>query len=73
VVFIDGLYSMRPELMDVYDLTVYVDVPPGERLARLAKRPDNPIWVERWAVGFDWYIDRMRVKERADVVISGEP
>ncbi|MDE2801589.1 MAG: AAA family ATPase [Chloroflexota bacterium] len=73
IVVIDGLYSMRPELMDVYDLTVYVDAPPGERLARLAKRPDNPIWVERWAVGFDWYIDRMRVKERADVVISGEP
>ncbi len=72
IVLIDGLYSMRPELMDVYDLTVYVDAPPGERSARLAKRPDNPIWVERWAVGFNWYIDHMRVKERADVVISGE-
>ena len=72
IVLIDGLYSMRPELMDVYDLTVYVDTPPGERSARLAKRPDNPVWVERWAVGFDWYIDHMRVKERADVVVSGE-
>ena len=72
IVLVDGLYSMRPELMDVYDLTVYVDTPPNERSARLAQRPDNPVWVERWAVGFDWYIDHMRVKERADVIISGE-
>ena len=72
IVLVDGLYAMRPELMDVYDLTVYVDTPPGERSARLAKRPDNPVWVERWAIGFDWYIDHMRVKERADVVVSGE-
>ena len=71
IVLVDGLYAMRPELMDFYDLTVYVDTPPGERSARLAKRPDNPVWVERWAVGFDWYIDHMRVKERADVVVSG--
>ena len=72
IVLIDGLYSMRPELMDVYDLTVYVDTPPAERSARLAKRPDNPVWVERWAIGFDWYIGHMRVKERADIVVSGE-
>lgn len=72
IVLVDGIYSMRPELTDIYDLTVYVDTPPGERSARLAKRPDNPVWVERWAIGFDWYIDHMRVKERADVVVSGE-
>ena len=72
IVLIDGLYSMRPELIDAYDLTVYVDTPSTERSARLAKRPDNPAWVERWAIGFDWYIDHMRVKERADIVVSGE-
>ena len=72
IVLVDGVYSMRPELTDAYDLTVYVETPPRERTARLAKRPDNPVWVDRWAVGFDWYMDRMRVKERADVVISGE-
>lgn len=72
VVLVDGLYSMRPELMDTYDLTVYVDAPPTDRSARLAGRPDNPVWVERWAIGFDWYIDHMRVKERADVVIDGQ-
>ena len=71
IVLIDGLYAMRPELMDVYDLTVYVEAPPSERAARLSRRPDNPVWVERWAAGFDWYIDHMRVKERADIVISG--
>ena len=72
IVLVDGVYSMRPELTDAYDLTVYVETPPRERTARLAQRPDNPVWVDRWAVGFDWYMDHKRVKERADVVISGE-
>ena len=72
IVLIDGLYSMRPELTDAYDLTVYVEAPPTERAARLSRRPDNPVWVERWAIGFDWYIDHKRVKERADIVVSGE-
>ena len=69
----DGVYSMRPELIDAYDLTVYVDTQPTRADgAALAQRPDNPVWVDRWAVGFDWYMDHMRVKERADIVISGE-
>ena len=72
IVLIDGLYAMRPELTDAYDLTVYVETPPAERSARLSRRPDNPVWVERWAVGFDWYIDHLRVKERADIVVPGE-
>ena len=72
IVLIDGLYSMRPELTDAYDLTVYVDTPPAERSSRLATRQDNPLWVERWAIGFNWYIDHMRVKERADIVITGK-
>lgn len=72
VVIIDGLYAMRPEISDVYDLTVYVDTPPAERAARLSRRPDNPVWVARWAVGFEWYIEHMRVRERADVVVCGE-
>ena len=71
IVLVDGVYSMRPELIDAYDLAVYVDTEPQRRAARLAKRPDNPTWAERWAIGFDWYIDHMRVKERADVVVSG--
>ena len=72
IVLVDGVYSMRPELTDAYDLTVYVETLTRERTARLAQRPDNPVWVDRWAVGFDWYMDHMRVKERADIVISGE-
>lgn len=71
IALVDGVYSMRPELMDAYDLAVYVETPPQRRTARLAKRPDNPTWVERWRIGFDWYIDHVRVRERADVVVSG--
>ena len=72
IVLVDGVYSMRPELMDAYDLSVYVDTKPNERTARLSKRADNPVWVDRWAIGFDWYMDHKRVMERADVVISGK-
>ncbi len=72
IVLVDGVYSMRPELMDAYDLSVYVETLTNERTARLSNRPDNPVWVERWAIGFDWYMDHKRVMERADVVISGK-
>ena len=42
IVLVDGVYSMRPELMDAYDLTVYVDTPPRERTARLASARTTP-------------------------------
>ena len=73
IVLVDGVYSMRPELMDFYDLTVFVDAPPAVRAERLAERPDDPVWETRWALGFDWYMDHLRTRERADVVVSGAP
>ena len=72
IVLIDGVYSMRPELMDVYDLTVFVEAPPHVRTARLQARPDDPTAVSRWAVGFEWYMEHIRPRERADAAVSGE-
>lgn len=71
VLIVEGVYAMRPELRDSYDFTVYVDTPRDTRLSRLSKRPDDPVWVERWAEAEEWYNANLRPVYYADVVVSG--
>jgi len=44
VILLDGAYSAGPELCDMVDLAVLIDVPVGERHARLAPREDQANW-----------------------------
>ena len=71
VLIIEGVYAMRPELRDYYDITVFVDTPRETRLSRLSGRPDDPVWVERWAGAEEWYNTNLRPIDYADVVVSG--
>lgn len=71
VLVIEGVYAMRPELREAYDVTVYVDTPSETRLSRLSMRPDNPVWVKRWAEAEEWYNENIRPVGYADVVVSG--
>ena len=72
VLIVEGVYAMRPELREVYDVKVFVDTPPEIRLRRLGERSDNPIWVERWAEAEVWYNANLRPIDYADVIVSGE-
>ena len=49
VLIVEGVYAMRPELREAYDVKVFVDTSPEIRLRRLGERSDNPVWVKRWA------------------------
>jgi uridine kinase len=71
VLVIEGVYAMRPEIRDSYDVTVYVDTPPETRLGRLSERSDNPVWVKRWAQAEEWYNENIRPADYADVMVSG--
>ena len=71
VLILEGVYAMRPELRGYYDVTVYVDAPRETRLSRLNERPDDPVWVERWAEAEEWYNANLRPVDYADVVVSG--
>ena len=72
VLIVEGVYAMRPELREVYDVKVFVDTPPEIRLRRLGERSDNPVWVKRWAEAEVWYNANLRPIDYADVIVSGE-
>jgi uridine kinase len=75
VVVLDGAYSSRPELADLIDLSVFVDVPPAERHRRLAERDGSAYtdaWQARWAVAEDYYFTVLRPRSSFDLVVVNE-
>jgi uridine kinase len=75
VVILDGAYSSRPELADLIDLSVLVDVPPGERRRRLVERDGNAYtdaWQERWNATEEYYFTEVRPPSSFDLVIVNE-
>ncbi|MER5468127.1 hypothetical protein [Streptomyces sp. NPDC002685] len=74
IVLVEGVYTARPELVDHYDLVVYVDTPPDESMRRLRVRGDDhgPIdWEARWRLAEEHYLITTRPRERADLVVRG--
>ncbi len=72
LVVVEGVYSTRPELSDLIDLTVLVDVAPAARWARLARRPDDPAWTRFWDRGEDHYFRVIRPRTGFDLRVRGE-
>ena len=75
LVVVEGAYSTRPELRDLLDLTVLVEVPDGVRRRRLAARKDQSFqarWHLRWDPAEDYYFGMLRPREAFDVTLSGE-
>ena len=74
VVIVEGVYSTRPELRPRFDVTIFVDTPREERLARMLDRLYNDVaWVERWMAAEDWYLEHMRPLDHVDLVVDGSP
>ena len=76
VIVLDGAYSCRPELADLIDLAVLVDVPATERRRRLAARDEKTFsdaWHARWDAAEDHYFTRMRPASSFDLVVAVHP
>ncbi|MFE2301705.1 uridine kinase [Streptomyces sp. NPDC059445] len=74
IVLVEGVYTARPELVDHYDLVVYVDTPPEESMRRLRARGDDhgPIdWEARWRLAEEHYLITTRPRDRAHLVVPG--
>ena len=73
VILIDGAYSACPELGDLVDLTILVDVSIDERQARLASREDKD-FMDRWHKIWDpvekYYYTHVRPKSAFDLVVK---
>ena len=74
MVILDGAYSARPELADLFDLRVLLDVPRRVRRERLLRREgerDRAEWEARWGEAEDLYFETLMPPESFDLVLDG--
>jgi uridine kinase len=73
VIVLDGAYSARPEISDLIDLAILVDVPTRERHRRIAVREDDKAflaaWHARWDAAEDYYFTHIRPASSFDLVV----
>jgi uridine kinase len=75
VLVVDGLFLQRPELTDVWELVVFLDVPFGISVARMAARdgtepdPAHPS-MRRYVDGQRRYLRECTPQDRADILID---
>ena len=77
MIVLDGVYSARPELVDLVDLAVQVEMPDDAvRRARLIAR-EGPVfmaaWHALWDEAEDFYFDRIRPRESFDLIVTTDP
>lgn len=78
VLVVDGLFLHRDELVDQWDLSVWLDVDATTSVRRMARRdgshpdPDHPS-LHRYVAGQRLYLDRCHPQGRADLVIDNRP
>lgn len=74
LIVLDGAYSTRPELQDIINLSVLVEVQDDKkRRARLIERENEAYmndWHARWDVAEDYYFTEVRPPESFDVIIA---
>lgn len=73
VVILEGAYSCRPELHDLLDVRVLVDVPTDLRRARLLEREGEAYradWERRWSEAEEHYFGVVMTPARFDLVVS---
>jgi len=74
LIILDGAYSTRPELQDIIDISILIEVPDDvKRRARLAERENEEYmkdWHKRWDVAEDYYFSQVRQRDLFDMIIS---
>jgi uridine kinase len=75
VIILEGAYSSNPEIADLIDLAVLIDVPIPERYLRLEEREGDKRFLKRWHTLWDeveeYYFSEVMPKSAFDVVVSG--
>jgi uridine kinase len=72
VIILDGVYSGRPELADLFDLRVLLDAPVDLRKERLIEREGEGYreeWNARWDEAEQWYFGTVMPPEAFDLVL----
>ena len=74
IVIIEGVYAIRSEFYNQYDLTIWVECPREIRLSRGIERDGEKareMWMNNWMISEDVYMKIDKPFERADVIVSG--
>lgn len=74
VVLVEGVSSMRGQLGDPWDVTVWVEAPYDLRLERGIQRDGEAMrtaWVDEWMPQEEAYVSKQSPQERADFIILG--
>jgi para-aminobenzoate synthetase len=74
VVILEGAYSGSPQLRDLIDFSILIDVPTEERHARLDDRQDEAFseyWHGLWDEVEEYYFKKIRPKSSFDLVVRG--
>ena len=74
VVIVEGVYTMRRELISLYDLKIWVECPRAIRLARGIARDGEKaraIWEQDWMPKEDYYVKTHLPHEEADFFLNG--
>ncbi len=73
IVIIEGVYSTRRELADVYDYRIWVECPREIRLERGLVRDGQDArdrWEKVWMPAEDCYVESHKPRENADYVVN---
>jgi uridine kinase len=73
IVLFEGVYSARPELSDLVDLRLLLEVSESTRSLRLVAREGHiSPWERQWHEAEDWYFTHSAPPDVFDVIL-GEP
>jgi uridine kinase len=73
VIIVEGVYSARPELRDLVDFSILIEVPEDLRMRRLLEREGQiGPWERQWHLAEDWYFKNRVGPEDFDVVVSAD-
>lgn len=73
VIILDGAYSSRPELADIIDLSILLQMPDEIRRARLRSREGEEFmaaWHQVWDEAEDYYFKSVRPPQKFDLVVD---
>ncbi|WP_370541796.1 hypothetical protein [Alicyclobacillus sp. SO9] len=68
IVIVEGVYSLRKELFDQYDLSIWIDCPRDVRLSRGLERDGEEardLWENQWMIAEDMYVQEHRPRTKS--------
>jgi uridine kinase len=74
IVVVEGVYTLRPQLLGLLDVKIYVRTGEDMRMGRqIARGQNSSDWITRWVAAEDFYVAVCQPWRYADLVIDGEP